>query len=923
MNNKLTINRLAFGNLRASKKQYTLMIIGIVLAMIFSSGVIFFLFCMDASIQELNDKKMGKQDIAVNSAQNYQELINVDSIGDRGYAYVIGYGYTDDKEEDKGSVIAKLDEKAAEISYIIPKEGRMPEKKGEIALEADALNRLGLYGTEIGGKITLNVKVSDGENYLPDEVEKTYTLVGKLWDKRANIEYRWGEVGFYPAAVVCNEEEIELGGKENVICFMTYKNRSDGWKEFHNDAEALGLWSENGWEPELYQKMMTTDDANQWNLSYTSDIRFIFGIMIVLSVVLMIASCFGIVNAFNTNLQERRSQIGMLRAVGATKRQIVKIFGREAFIIALLTTPLSLVISYFAVKAIIGAMGDDFVFIAKWWVLAACGIFSVICVMAAAFIPLFLAARVSPMQAIRNISLSRKMKNKKIKSQKSFNAPGLIAKRNLMFYRKKNIAVSFILIAAVLVSCLGMTVIEYEKKRANIGVSGDYHIQNGGHHSSGFVNIRKNETYSENDRNDIVSHHNVSHIIGRKSARVNILTDEYTDYMRILDYRRSSRFIYDPEIYKKPFESLDGIGECDIYKNIREKMVYSEQLFSTGLRGFEESEILSYMEKSVYEGEINIDKLNSGEEIIMLAPENIGLAVGKASGGGGYVDTVVDMKRIESGEYKSRQFPEETVEVTANRGFEVGDTVKLSILTGTEEASVDGALPKDIKRTDKDVKIGAIVTVYPDVGYMMGNLSLYTTVQGFNTFVPDWGYWSFDVYLSDECTPEIDEEMTEFISSFNAGDDSPYFASYFQKNEELKSTLAGLYTAIISVAVLFFCICASIINNSLTAQIREGKREIGTLRAVGASVKELTDSYFRQLLSMFGWGCGLGFGLYTLVWLGMNSFLMYFYETEFYPYEVWLATLICIALLAICTINLYLKIKKQMKNSIVENIREL
>lgn len=48
--------------------------------------------------------------------------------------------------------------------------------------------------------------------------------------------------------------------------------------------------------------------------------------------------------------------------------------------------------------------------------------------------------------------------------------------------------------------------------------------------------------------------------------------------------------------------------------------------------------------------------------------------------------------------------------------------------------------------------------------------------------------------------------------------------------------------------------CASIVNNSLTAQIRENKKMIGTMRAVGASIIELTQSYIRQLFSMFAWG---------------------------------------------------------------------
>ena len=52
---KLTVNRLAMGNLKARKKQYTLMIIGIVLAMIFSSGVMFFGFTMLSSLQEITN----------------------------------------------------------------------------------------------------------------------------------------------------------------------------------------------------------------------------------------------------------------------------------------------------------------------------------------------------------------------------------------------------------------------------------------------------------------------------------------------------------------------------------------------------------------------------------------------------------------------------------------------------------------------------------------------------------------------------------------------------------------------------------------------------------------------------------------------------------------------------------------------------
>lgn len=60
-----------------------------------------------------------------------------------------------------------------------------------------------------------------------------------------------------------------------------------------------------------------------------------------------------IVNSFNNNLKDRRKQIGMLRAIGTTKRQIINIFGREAFIISLICVPISLAISYFTVSLLL------------------------------------------------------------------------------------------------------------------------------------------------------------------------------------------------------------------------------------------------------------------------------------------------------------------------------------------------------------------------------------------------------------------------------------------------------------------------------------------------------------------------------------------------------------------------------------------
>lgn len=133
----------------------------------------------------------------------------------------------------------------------------------------------------------------------------------------------------------------------------------------------------------------------------------------------------------------------------------------------------------------------------------------------------------------------------------------------------------------------------------------------------------------------------------------------------------------------------------------------------------------------------------------------------------------------------------------------------------------------------------------------------------------------------------------------------------------------SLFFSMISIMVLFLCISASIINNSMSARIRESKREIGTLRAVGASQTELVSSYIRQLLSIFGWSYLIGFALYFIL-LGVLKIVT---KSQENPVElkvmVWQTIVACIVLFAVCGINLWLKIKKEMKNSIIDNIREL
>ena len=940
---KLTVNRLAMGNLKARKKQYTLMIIGIVLAMIFSSGVMFFVFSALSSFNELDKLSFGNQDAVLMNAQyyNFDRAIENDLIDDYSIAHAIGYGYNEETGEESGSLMAWYDEDAYELSYVGLREGRYPEKAGEIAFERDALVRMKL-NAQIGDKITLTVKTPKSENYLSETVEKTYTLVGILHDKRSNIESEFSlnvDQFEYPAIMLSPEEKIEKGGKERLVAFIDYAGKNDFNTQWHitqailSEMEERGLVDNeavNGTIPP--SKIIYSNAGKHFSTqsiqNTEENIRMTTILAVVLTTVLLLASCVGIVNAFNSNLQERRKQIGMLRAVGATKQQIVKVFGREAMIISLCATPLSLLISYFAVKFIIGFMGEGFVFIPEWWVLIVCGLFGIICVMAAALIPLIRASAVSPMQAIRNIDYSRKMKNKRVKSQTKFNAPNLIASRNLMFRKGRQIGVSFILVATIIISGFGFAFIENEAERMNSFYNDfDYAFESsGGTVGSNIFNCKWGVNYSdfsESVKQEILSLPYVKTVGGIKTCMANIVFDgEISDYMRLIS-------MYYGNTYELSYER-SNINTYEEYVNQLTKsknkryLAFSNEVFggkdfySSEIHSFEPSDI-EEIEKYVTDGKINIDKLDSGEEIILFAPQKIGYRFEPYENGEGFSGGVIDI----SDGIKEDDAP--YIGETAELSYKAGDVVNISVLSSDitpQEMTDDVIIPDDIKANNKQVKIGAIVSSIPQNSRWVQEMNFLTTNSGMNHFYENHPYLNMYITLKNDCTEEVDGEMTYILNQYTSGNGYRIY-SKFQSNQEKRNTIIALYIIIISVVVLFFSTAASIINNSLTAQIRESKREIGTLRAVGASARELTQSYFRQLLSMFGWGCGAGFGLYTFIWI-----LMYFAakstDMSFdYKYQIWQAALICIALLAVCFVNLYSKVKKQMKYSIVENIREL
>ncbi len=894
---RLTVNTFALQSLKKRKKQYAALIVGVILAMVFSSGTLFFVSCLSSSKKEIRRRDFGTADqIAFElTEENFRQLVGENPGVEYGVAHMLGFAYTEEQEE--GAAVGWLDETAREYYQPVILEGRWPEKEGEIAAERDALLRMGLADAKPGDALTLNLLVQNGPGERSETpVAKRYTLAGILGDKRKNLTLGYPDSNQYlPALLASDKEPVELGGKEALTAYIKTPPKS----ELKLNAAAMAVDASSSWQ--------MFNDLTEQTIYPT-----------LLSGVLTLASGLGIVNAFNTDLRERKRQIGLLRAVGATKRQIVALYGRETLLLGLICAPVSLCLSYFSVKFITHFM-ENFIFLPSWGVLAGSTAVSLLFVLLASLIPLTAAARVSPMQAIRNTELGRKMRRMKIRSKTQFDVSRLLAGRNLRFYRFRTVLTALILAATVFLSSYAFTFFLDQSSGANpaysdyfIGLSHDQMYQP-------YMNFTGGYGYTENDKQALLNCPGVASVRGRAEIYTVAQFPEESDYWRIAKYCWWGTLFFDdyqerdmitPQNYR---EKLDGAVSSD-WRAFQEQLELTGTLVPLPVKSREADQLME--EYDVQEGRIDTDKLDSGEEIILIAPDELGFWM-QDNGEYGYSSEVYATDGAQPGWGEPLE--------TAKRSIHAGDTVTLT--TVTSRPTEDAKLSSDYARTDRTVTVGAVCREKHDIPYEASSFCGFcTTTKGMRLLSDSFKYKNLTVTMAGDVTDETDEYMSAVIDRITSGVPAYVYSAFQWANQE-RADRRQATIAVLAIVILMLSIAGSMINNALTARIREGKREIGTLRAVGANASDLTRSYVRELLFMTGFGSAVGFAAFLLLWFGAGflDWLQWRYTPKpvFDPLHIWQTALGVLALFAVCAANLRLQIRKHMKNSIVENIREL
>jgi putative ABC transport system permease protein len=144
------------------------------------------------------------------------------------------------------------------------------------------------------------------------------------------------------------------------------------------------------------------DDQAQFKEEQNRLIDQVFGIVLVLLVLSVIISSFGIANTLALSIYERVRELGLLRAVGMQRRQLGWMIVLEAVIVSLLGAVLGIAIGILFGWAMQLALADLGVsaFAVPWGLLVVFAVVAAILGLIASIVPAIRASRIKVLDAI-------------------------------------------------------------------------------------------------------------------------------------------------------------------------------------------------------------------------------------------------------------------------------------------------------------------------------------------------------------------------------------------------------------------------------------------------------------------------------------------------------------------------------------------
>lgn len=191
-----------------------------------------------------------------------------------------------------------------------------------------------ILGEDLANKL---IGTNRPQNQIIDIKGEKYTVVGIL--KRVNQPLSLLGYNVNQSAFISLENGVNIN-ESDTISQIILKNTGDDSNEIRRKVDQI--LTNNHDDSSDYSIHLSSDIVNQ----LTRIINYITIAACSLSVVILLISCISIANIMLVNVTERRHEIGIRKAVGATTRSIINQFMAEALIMSLRGGIIGIILAY-------------------------------------------------------------------------------------------------------------------------------------------------------------------------------------------------------------------------------------------------------------------------------------------------------------------------------------------------------------------------------------------------------------------------------------------------------------------------------------------------------------------------------------------------------------------------------------------------
>ncbi len=911
----LTVGRMAAARLRTNRKAYASLIVGIFLSVFLVSTLVLCIQGVVLGQLEQTDKRMGYEDALL---LDTPELTDGD-LAETGFFDSIGHVYVSAAVKDIDIYLGWYDDAGASLLRRQLLEGRMPEQAGEIAMERSAMLAIREDGQwQLGDQVTLNLTPIDGA-----EEERTFTLVGVLAEQSSllSISRRNAPVfvSGFPAILVSPEEPAFLSGRTVLHRLMTLKVPITEELFEAMDTRIAGCAMGYG---QFRVKTMTGRLLSSYFapdvLGLNSDAMVIAIMAGMLILALLLSCCVGIAGSMEGILNKRREEIGVLRALGATKGQIRRMFGRESWLLALTTAPISIGLSCLLVWGLGKWAPENMIFKFNLRLMLPIFLLSAATVLLSGSIPLRRASNQMPMSVLRDTGLLRK--SRRLRSQKQFSVPNLISRRMVRLYPTR--LLGGVILSGLMCFCAALfAIVAYEGSYTFMPSNSAYDIAIDSRGFRSFVSLQSGQGLSDQSLNQLASLPHVRKVDVGRNLRVNLLLENKTGYFD-LGYMINYHMMSEEdclECYRRMGTEIDAENEegyrqsyddeQQAYSALRKAQNISQEVVHTELQTLSVEE-LRELEPYLGSGRIDVDAINAGREVLILAPKVYFIPY-KDEAGGWYT---ADASRAQ------RDMASLSVE---NDWAYAGQTLPIMQLYTEDAREYVGTADRLFAictRLDATVTVGGVLDKQPD--YLNGLWgAVLTTEQGLRNMNLNRssGYVGIQIFLDGEVDQAVEEELTRSINAIARRAEGSRVVNNMETAREDARSYFQLFVLIGAITLVFFAVSAGMILSTVTRQIQADGKRIGMLRAVGAEEKTILRCYSGQVFLSLALGMALAILVFILlmVFAGMNL------APEYYPGGIAAVLLFSGCCLGLCILLLRRRVRQVTNQSIIENIREL